>query len=299
MTDYNSNQEPPHLVITRQSNPYHHHVQPYGQLGEPYVISKHTLLYPEDNVSTVAVYETKAATKSTTSTTKWSAFQRRRLSQQLNMCFPFLYVVTHLSCLILNSIIQIGLQIALMSTNGALWWVGAGIWTGVYMIITALVTLLLVYNRSYCTFVISYLMHLFGVLVAIGGYLVVNIIGISEYTDRCSYYPNCFNQNVKPISYILFWLGVICIIMLLLYLVLMPCCIMDTLNQRKKYAEEKANASVIRQNSSITAGPLMHSSLYVQADMSDINEINAEPRFYQAKQGYENAYFQYPQRNFI
>jgi hypothetical protein len=30
-----------------------------------------------------------------------------------------------------------------MSINGALWWVGAGLWCGVYFIITGIVTLML------------------------------------------------------------------------------------------------------------------------------------------------------------
>lgn len=135
MLDFN--QEPPHLVITRQNSPYHHQIQPYGKLGDPYIISKHTIAYdPDDNLSTYT--ETRI-----NSNTKWSTLQLKRLNQQLDKCFPFLYVITHGACLILNSIIQIGFQIALMSINGALWWVGAGIWTGVYFIITGIVTLML------------------------------------------------------------------------------------------------------------------------------------------------------------
>ena len=133
-------QEPPHLVVTRQANPYHHQLPPYGKLGEPYFISKHTILYPPEDINN------STASESTVANTKWSRFQRQRLTYQLSKCFPIVYVVTHIACLILNSIIQIGLQIALMSTNGALWWVGAGLWTGVYIIITALVTLLLGIN---------------------------------------------------------------------------------------------------------------------------------------------------------
>jgi hypothetical protein len=133
----NFNQEPPHLVVTRQSNAYHHQTQPYGKLGDPYIISKHTIAYdPDDNISTYT--ETRENTN-----TKWSHLQIKRLNEQLNKCFPFIYIITHAACLILNSIIQIALQIALMSINGALWWVGAGLWTGVYFIITGIVTLML------------------------------------------------------------------------------------------------------------------------------------------------------------
>jgi len=122
-------------------------------------------------------------------------------------------------------------------------------------------------------------LHVFGVLVCIGGYLIVNIIGISEYINPCSYYPNCFNESAKPISYILFWLGVICLIMLLLFIVLMPCWIMDVYNQRKKYAEEKADSkqTVIRQNT--ISGPLTHSSLYVQNELSEFNNHDQKRNF--------------------
>lgn len=63
--------------------------------------------------------------------------------EQFNKCCPFTYVISHSLWVILNSVIQIALQIALMATNGALWWVGAGIWAGVYFIILGLLTLLL------------------------------------------------------------------------------------------------------------------------------------------------------------
>ena len=103
MSEYN--QEPPHLVVTRQNIPYHHSLPPYGKLGDPYVVSKHTIAYdPDDNISNYT--ETRAATK-----TKFSSLQRKRLNQQLDKCFPFLYIITHGACLILNSIIQIALQV--------------------------------------------------------------------------------------------------------------------------------------------------------------------------------------------
>lgn len=265
-------QEPPHLVVTRQNGPYHHQLPPYGKLGEPYVVTKHTIAHdPDDSISTSTYTQTQTQTNAFKS--KWSLSQMKRLNHQLNKCFPFLYVVTHAACLILNSIIQIGLQIALMSTNGALWWVGAGIWTGVYFLITGLVTLMLVYNRSYCTYIAAYVLHVFGVLVCIGGYMVVNIIGISEYINPCSYYPNCFNADVKPISYIMFWLGVICLIMILLFIVLMPCWIMDCCNQWNKYRQDtkKQNESQsieqIKQKIQEKKGPLTHSSLYVQNEL--------------------------------
>lgn len=72
----------------------------------------------------------------------WSLFQKQRLTEQLNKCCPFVYVISHCGWLILHSCIQIAIQIALMANNGALWWVGAGIWAGVYFICIALVTLL-------------------------------------------------------------------------------------------------------------------------------------------------------------
>ena len=121
---------------------------------------------------------------------------------------------------------------------------------------------------------IAYILHVFGVLVCIGGYLIVNIIGIAEYNNPCSYYPNCFNETVKPISYIMFWLGVICLIMLLLFIVLMPCWIMDCYNQRRKYMEEKdsSQSSQHQINQTGIAGPLTHSSLYVHNELREFTE---------------------------
>jgi hypothetical protein len=64
---------------------------------------------------------------------------------------------------------------------------------------------------------------MFGILVVIGAYLIVNILGIAEYVPHCTYYPNCFNVDVKVISYIMFFMGVVCLIMLLVFVILMPC----------------------------------------------------------------------------
>ena len=111
--------------------PYHHPVPPYGlPLGPPYIVTKKSIVYQENN----DYYAGKI---------RWKFIKRMRLEQQLLKCFPLMYVLTHSACLILNSVIQIVLQIILMSLNGALYYVGAGIWCGVYFLITAGITLLL------------------------------------------------------------------------------------------------------------------------------------------------------------
>lgn len=84
-----------------------------------------------------------------------------------------------------------------------------------------------------------YLLHAFGILMAVGAFLVVNIIAIAEYVEFCSYYPRCFNSDVKPLNYIAFFLGVLCIIMLLIYLIVMPCYIMNLYSQLWKYRQKK------------------------------------------------------------
>ena len=88
-------------------------------------------------------------------------------------------------------------------------------------------------------YVFVYLLHAFGILMAVGAFLVVNIIAIAEYVEFCSYYPRCFNSDVKPLNYIAFFLGVICIIMLLVYLIVMPCYIMNLYSQLWKYRQKK------------------------------------------------------------
>ena len=113
-------------VLVRQDQPYHHQLPPYGNQGEPYVIAKHKLLYPTK--------ELKA---------RWSIIERKRLTEQMNYCFPPVYVTSHAVCLIINSLVQIGLQIAMLIKNGALASVASGIWGGVYFLITAIVTLFL------------------------------------------------------------------------------------------------------------------------------------------------------------
>jgi uncharacterized membrane protein len=127
-------------------------------------------------------------------------------------------------------------------------------------------------------------MHLFGVLVCIGAYLVVNILAIAEYTDQCSYYPNCFNGSVKPLNYIMFFLGVICLIMLLVYLVLLPCYIMDYIHLRKKYRQEK------QQDIEHKNDELKHSSLYIQNDLDENGNFKNENKITAVR----NIMYEYP-----
>jgi hypothetical protein len=106
---------------------YHHQMPPYGRLGEPYILTKHDLLY----------------TESYAPETRWSYLQKETLTRQLSKCFPFVYVTTHSLALALHSLVQIALQITLLVCNGALASVSQGIWVGVYFLATAIVTILL------------------------------------------------------------------------------------------------------------------------------------------------------------
>ena len=111
---------------------------------------------------------------------------------------------------------------------------------------------------------LAYFLHLFGILVAIGAYLVVNILAIAEYTPRCSYYPNCFNANVKVLNYIMFFLGVVCLIMLLLFAVLLPFWIIDYPNLRRNFDKEKKEITEREENGS----RLKHSLAYIQNNLN-------------------------------
>lgn len=104
--------------------------------------------------------------------------------------------------------------------------------------------------------------------MAIGAYLIVNIIGIDEYRVFCTYYPNCFNSSVKVLSYLLFWFGVVLIVFLLVYIVLMPFWILDILNDYKRYRRERAGGQLTQQTVAQTRPELAkHGLLYVQTDL--------------------------------
>ncbi len=70
-------------------------------------------------------------------------FERKRLEEQLNKCFPPIYVIAHSLCLIMHSLIMISLQIVLIVLRGALGDVAAGIWGGFVFLAIAAVTLYL------------------------------------------------------------------------------------------------------------------------------------------------------------
>lgn len=106
--------------------------------------------------------------------------------------------------------------------------------------------------------------------MSIAAYLIVNIIAISLYSSDCEI--DCFNHSVKPINYVCFFLGVICIIMLLVYLVLMPCYIMDSYNQHLIYQETQIEDETSK---NIKDDILTHSSLYKQNNLDEKGTIRS------------------------
>ncbi len=136
------------LVTVRQDQPYHHQLPPYGIQGSPFVIAKHRLLYP------TSVFKMK-----------WTMFERKRLTEQLNKCFPPVYVLAHAFCLAFHALIMIALQIVLMVERGALAFVGAGIWGGIVFLIVSFVTILL--GRGFLSVLIKALTCLVELYLAI------------------------------------------------------------------------------------------------------------------------------------
>jgi hypothetical protein len=127
--------------------------------------------------------------------------------------------------------------------------------------------------------------------MAIGAYLIVNIIAISEYVPNCSYFPNCFNEQVKPINYVMFWFGVLMLIMIIFFLIIMPCYVLNVRclsKTTKKYKTNDATNSTHRSHTSISSienhnsyynmsnenNNLKHSSLYKQNNLNPDGTIN-------------------------
>jgi hypothetical protein len=124
---------------------------------------------------------------------------------------------------------------------------------------------------------------LFGILVAIGAYLIVDIIAIAMYDDTCGNGRNsnnpttCYNIDMKPINYVMFWFGVVLIIMLLLFLIIMPCYALNILQDFQRYREDKERRARL-QNTESSFGSaasinedefIKHGSLYKQNNLSE------------------------------
>ena len=126
-----------------------------------------------------------------------------------------------------------------------------------------------------------YVLHIFGILMAIGAYLIVNIIAISEYGPNCSYAPSCFNSNVKPINYVMFWFGVLLLIMLIIFLIIMPCSILNLCYDSKQKSRKESQyvyensyqTSSSKENDYINENTLKHSSLYSQNNLVSQHHI--------------------------
>lgn len=129
---------------SNKSRPYHHQIPPYGKQGEPYVITRYGMLYPQNSDSDLIT-----TTDTSSSTSLWKFLRTNTLITELDKCFPFVYLMTHGMAMLLNSVVQIALQITTMGLNGALWYVASGIWAGVYFFITAILTLALGKHSRY------------------------------------------------------------------------------------------------------------------------------------------------------
>jgi hypothetical protein len=132
---------------------------------------------------------------------------------------------------------------------------------------------------------------LFGILVAVGGYLIVDIIAISMYDPDCNpLNPNltCYNIDMKPINYVMFWFGVLLIIMILFYLIFMPCYVLNVVQDCQKLSVNKRRARRASNASSSCGGStivdeenvIKHGSLYRQNNVCDHGQINyCDPYF--------------------
>lgn len=117
---------------------------------------------------------------------------------------------------------------------------------------------------------VTYILHLFGILMVIGAYLVVNALAISYYDPDCT--NNCYNVNMKPIDYVMFFLGVLLLIMIIIFLIIMPCFILNIFADYRKfkqfrYSFRPSNVATIDENL-MPPDHLKHAYLYQQNSLT-------------------------------
>lgn len=128
--------------------------------------------------------------------------------------YPKKFAITHSIIMIILSITVFVLQIIMIIYQSPYYFIGGGLWSGLYFLLCASLALVLTKNHNYSLFIVTILLYLLGVLlVAVGGLIVVNSMAIYSflncYTSPCATSVNPYNVTNLAIGCVIIIMGVI------------------------------------------------------------------------------------------
>jgi hypothetical protein len=156
--------------------------------------------------------------------------EREMMQKKMDEYFPLTFIVTYSFIFIVICLTIISLQITMIVFNVTLANIGAGIWCGVYFLIAVGLALSTVFHRQYSLMHASLVMHFFGMFLAIGGLVVVNIVALTRFNFCGSLYfnQNCANSALPGSHIAMVIFGCICFILCLVFFSYIQCSVFSS-----------------------------------------------------------------------
>jgi hypothetical protein len=151
--------------------------------------------------------------------------QRELLQKKMDEYYPVTFIITYSFIFIVICITIISLQIAMIVFEVALANIASGIWCGVYFLIAVGLALSTVFHRQYSLMHASLVMHFFGMFLAIGGIVIVNIVAITRFNFCGSLWFNqmCANRSLEGSHIAMIVFGCICFLLCVVFFTYIQC----------------------------------------------------------------------------
>ncbi|CAF0818143.1 unnamed protein product [Brachionus calyciflorus] len=132
-----------------------------------------------------------------------SFFSKEKIEKNLNDNFPRTYIYVHSITLAIIGIIEIVLQIILISFNIDLSYISNGIWAGLFLIVLGILSILLAWKKTHNIFMCCYFSHLISIIIILIGLVILNVVSIVNY----NYEPDPIGKGMIPINAIMLFMG--------------------------------------------------------------------------------------------
>ena len=156
--------------------------------------------------------------------------EREMMQKKMDDYFPLTFIVTYSFIFIVICLTIISLQITMIVFDVTLANIGGGIWCGIYFLIAVGLALSTVFHRQYSLMHASLVMHFFGMFLAIGGLVVVNIVALTRFNFCGSLYfnQNCANQSLPGSHIAMVIFGCICFLLCLVFFAYIQCSVFSS-----------------------------------------------------------------------
>ncbi|CAF0938655.1 unnamed protein product [Brachionus calyciflorus] len=143
--------------------------------------------------------------------------QREHAIKMVEENYPNKFALIYACLIIFIGVSLIVLQIVSIVNNGALAYVGSGIWGGFLCIFLGVLALSLIKWKNYCLIIVAFVAHITSIAILIASLIMINSMGLAFY--GFSIYN--FNKGMMPVNIVMLVLGVISFVLCLSFLIMM------------------------------------------------------------------------------